>query len=202
VEEINFDARIISATNIDLNQAVKEGKFRADLFYRLNVLPILSPPLRERGDDIILLANHFMTEMDRKFNRQFERISDDAIKIFKSYSFPGNVRELRNMIERILLIYDEKVILPQHLPFEVRGVHIGKTKGGIFNPLPFDSFIEFERNGVDFNFLIEETLSQLRKSVIGRALKLTDGNRRKAAKLLKISRSALGRHLKYLERIK
>jgi two-component system response regulator AtoC len=200
VEEINFDARIISATNIDLSQAVREGKFRADLYYRLHVLPILIPPLRERGDDIILLANHFMKEMDKKFYRQFERISDDAIKILRNYSFPGNVRELRNMIERILLIYDEKVILPQHLPFEVRETHTGKTKGRILNRLPFDSLIEFERNGADFNYLMEDTLNQLRKSVIGRALKLTDGNKRKAAKLLRLSRSALGRHLKYLER--
>jgi DNA-binding NtrC family response regulator len=200
VEEINFDAGIISATNIDLSQAVKEGKFRADLYYRLNVLPIVIPPLRERGDDIVLLANHFMKEMDRKFNRQFEMISDDAIKILRNYSFPGNVRELRNMIERILLIYDEKVILPQYLPFEVRGAHTGKTNGRILNQLPFDSLIEFERNGADFNYLMEDTLNQLRKSVIGRALKLADGNKRKAAKLLKLSRSALGRHLKYLER--
>jgi two-component system response regulator AtoC len=201
-EKIDFNARIISSTNIDLDQAVKEGKFRADLYYRLNVLPILIPPLRERGDDVVLLANHFMKELSRKFNRRFDKISDDSIEILKRYSFPGNVRELKNMIERVLLIYDEKTILPKHLPFEIRKVDREGPQLGVDKGWCFDSIVAFGREGVDFNSAMASALNQVRRRAIDRAMELTDGNKRKAAKLLRLSRSALGRHMKHFEKIR
>lgn len=113
------DVRIISATNRDIDKAVTEGKFREDLLYRINVVTIKLPSLRERGDDIRLLAEHFTVKFGAEMGKKTRSLSDDALKIFSSYHWPGNVRELQNVLERAVLISDEEVIGPQHLPKSV-----------------------------------------------------------------------------------
>ena len=112
-KQINVDVRIVAATNKDLEQGITEGGFRDDLYYRLNVVQIVSPPLRERQDDVLLLSKHFINEFNRDFNKSVTKIHPDAEKLLLSYSWPGNVRELRNVLERAILLESEDVLLPQ-----------------------------------------------------------------------------------------
>lgn len=114
---IPLGSRIISATNSDLESAVEKGLFRRDLFYRINVVKLEVPPLRERPDDILLLAEHFISIYNGKFGKRFLEISSEAKTLLMRYTWPGNVRELRNVIERIILLENENIILPGHLPF-------------------------------------------------------------------------------------
>jgi Nif-specific regulatory protein len=111
-----IDARIITATNRDLETAVKNGSFRQDLYYRINVFPIWLPPLRERRDDILLLANYFVQKYAKQMNKQIHRISTPAINMMITYHWPGNVRELENCIEYAVLLSDDGVIAGHHLP--------------------------------------------------------------------------------------
>lgn len=115
---IHADVRILCATNIDIESKVKEGKFREDLFYRLNVFPINLPPLRERKDDIYLLANYFLNRLVHKFPNKNLALSDQAIKVLEESSWPGNVRELQNTLERAVILSGNGLILPVHLVFE------------------------------------------------------------------------------------
>jgi len=114
---IPLGSRIISATNSDLENAVKKGLFRGDLFYRINVVKLDVPSLRERPDDILLLAEHFISIYNGNFGKRFLEISSEAKALLMRYTWPGNVRELRNVIERIILLENENIILPEHLPF-------------------------------------------------------------------------------------
>lgn len=115
---ISIDVRIIAATNLDLNQAVKDGKFREDLFYRINILPIYIPPLRERKEDIPLLINEFIVKINDEYGRNIGSISDEAVKLLMDYNWPGNVRELENVIGRsiINMNFNEQIIKKEHLP--------------------------------------------------------------------------------------
>ncbi|MDX9703427.1 MAG: sigma-54 dependent transcriptional regulator [Candidatus Auribacterota bacterium] len=114
-KQINVDVRIVAATNKDLEQAIGEGLFREDLYYRLNVVQVTCPPLRERHDDVLLLTRHFIDEFNRDFKKSVTKIHPDAEKLLLSYSWPGNVRELRNVLERAILLESEDVLLPQDL---------------------------------------------------------------------------------------
>ncbi len=109
---LTFDARIIAATNKDLHQEVAEGRFRRDLFYRLNVLPITVPPLRERAEDISLLAEHYLTYFRREYGRPKVKLTADATRLLTRASWPGNVRELRNVIERLVIMAVDDAIGP------------------------------------------------------------------------------------------
>jgi DNA-binding NtrC family response regulator len=113
----HLSARIIAATNSDLEKAVEEGQFRRDLFFRLNVVRILVPPLRERVEDIIPLTEHFMYYYNQKYGKEFSKISPEARKVLLEHAWPGNVRELRNAMERIILLESGQIILPEHLSF-------------------------------------------------------------------------------------
>jgi len=115
---INVDVRIISATNINLKNAVKEGRFRDDLYYRLYVIPIYIPPLRDRKEDMSLLVNNLIRKLNQDFGRNVKGILPEALDILSSYSWPGNVRELENVIERavINMKLNEELILPKHIP--------------------------------------------------------------------------------------
>ncbi|MCX7781992.1 MAG: sigma 54-interacting transcriptional regulator, partial [Negativicutes bacterium] len=115
-EVIKVNVRVITATNRDLEKFVKEGKFREDLYYRLNVFPIFIPPLRERKTDILELANHFVEKFSRENNKYVKRISTPAIDMLMSYHWPGNVRELENIIERAVILTTDDVIHGHHLP--------------------------------------------------------------------------------------
>jgi two-component system response regulator PilR (NtrC family) len=114
-EDVKVDVRIISATNQDLAQKVKNGGFREDLYYRLNVIPVEIPPLRERNEDIPLLANYFIEKYSKKFEKEIKKISPYAIQLLMKYPFPGNVRELENIIERSVALETTNIILPENL---------------------------------------------------------------------------------------
>jgi transcriptional regulator with GAF, ATPase, and Fis domain len=115
---IKVDARVISATNRDLEKAIEEGRFREDLYYRLNVFPINIPPLRERTDDIPILVGHFVNKYNTKIGRQVERISQEIMDRFMAYNWPGNVRELENVIERAVVISSGSQLEFGKLPFK------------------------------------------------------------------------------------
>lgn len=169
--EIEVDVRLIAATNHDLQRSVREGRFREDLFYRLNVLPLRLPPLRERGrEEIADMAVRVLLDLRRRIGRGPSRISPDALHVLTQYAWPGNIRELRNVIERILLLAaaaDE--VLPAHLPPEISGGN-GAVTGGAEAEL---------------------TLQEIERRHIARVLAHHDGNRSRAARSLGISRATL-----------
>ena len=112
-EEIEIDTRIIAATNTDLQMAIKDGKFREDLYFRISVINIELPPLRERGDDILLLANSFLIRFNYANKKNIKGFSPEAIKLLESYEWPGNVRELENKVQRAVVMTDDQIIKPQ-----------------------------------------------------------------------------------------
>jgi two-component system response regulator AtoC len=168
---IKIDVRIISATNSDLQEAVQQGQFREDLYYRLNVVPIHLPPLRERKEDIPLIANHFLNIYNQKFNKNIKGFTSHAMKILQEYYWPGNVRELQNIIERVVVLAkDENVISHQHLPLDLLIL-----KGKI------------DTEGIT----LREARNQFEKQFILHVLERVNWNQLKAAKLLDIHRNTL-----------
>jgi DNA-binding NtrC family response regulator len=117
IEKIAINVRIVSATNRDLKKEIQEGRFREDLFYRLNVVSIHLPPLRKRREDVPLLSEHFLDKFRAETNKKIERISPPALKLMMDYDWPGNVRELENAIERAVVVGKKNEILPEDLPF-------------------------------------------------------------------------------------
>ena len=162
---IPIDVRILAISNIDLETAVRQGTFREDLFYRLNVIPLTIPPLRERKGDIPLLANHFLKQYASKNKKQMNRISEQTISLFLKYDWKGNVRELENTIERALLLGSGEVLLPKHL------------------------FLEGTRARGDSRFGLKVGLSlkEMERQLIIQTLKDVNDNRTHAAKILGIS---------------
>ncbi|SNR77561.1 sigma-54-dependent transcriptional regulator [Desulfurobacterium atlanticum] len=116
VERINVDVRVISATNKNLEKAIEDGSFREDLYYRLNVIPIHVPPLRERGNDILLLADYFLSKFSADYKREKIKLSESVKEIFLTYHWPGNIRELKNLIERLVILAKKEIIEPEDLP--------------------------------------------------------------------------------------
>ncbi|HEX7119595.1 MAG TPA: sigma-54 dependent transcriptional regulator [Longimicrobiales bacterium] len=174
---IRVDVRVVAATNRDLRQAVAEGRFREDLYYRLAVAVIHLPPLRERGDDIPLLAAHFAAMFASRDNRRIHAIAADTLDVLKRYSWPGNVRELKNVIERAVLVADGSVLLPRHLPPEVRDErHWQPAADGWLA----DGLLPLE---------------ELEYRYIRHTLELTGGHLARAAEILGIHRNTLRRKL-------
>ncbi|MEW6455490.1 MAG: sigma-54 dependent transcriptional regulator [Acidobacteriota bacterium] len=173
VKEIKVDVRVIVATNTSLKELVKEGKFREDLFYRLNVFNIWIPPLRMRKEDIPLLAEYFIEKLVPPGGEK-KKLSDEVLKIFNNYSWPGNVRELRNIIERLLIISKNEVISASDLPSDL-----------------------IEENRESFLFLKEDvSLKEMEKKYISYLLNRFGGNRRQVADVLGISERNLYRKIK------
>lgn len=175
-EDIEVDVRIIAATNRNLKEAIDNKEFRSDLYYRLNVLLIQVPPLRERKDDIAILANHFLAHFNQKFQKHIEKISDDAMAILTSYKWPGNVRELKNSIERICILHQGNLIEAHNLPEELLSHHIQDSEED--SP---------ELSGSD-EFDFEDIIRKTEVSLLKKAYLQSGKNSSKAARLLKIPR--------------
>ena len=181
-ETIKTDARIIAATHRDLEEEVQKGNFREDLFYRLYVIPILLPTLKERRDDIPYLVSYFLEEFRRKKEDIPTKISDKAMKILVNYSWPGNVRELRNLIERMVVLNEGEEILPEDLPEKLRRESGRQTPQGL----------EVNGEGISFSTAV----SEFEKALIISALEKTNWVKNKAAQLLKIKRTTLVEKIK------
>ena len=169
-----IDVRIIAATSKNLEESVQNGTFREDLFYRLNVLVIKLPPLKERLEDIPLLSLHFINKFNSKLDKDIIGISPGALSLLMEHNWPGNVRELENIIERAVLLSEKKIILPENLPSEL-GAKTGSAR--------MDDFFG--------GFSFKKAQKIMEKRLISRALESTGGNRTKAAKLLEISHPSL-----------
>ncbi len=171
---VPVDVRIISATNRNLETWVREGLFREDLYYRLNVIAIIMPPLRERPEDIPILAQYFLGRFAVDHGKTIEGFSDDALAQLKAYAYPGNVRELENIIEQCVALESGSQIEKEALPDRVRGTFVAP---GVKGPK------DFPAEGVD----LEEVLESCERDLLWGALKKTHGVKKEAAKLLKIS---------------
>ena len=169
------DVRIVAASNTDLSKLVIEGKFREDLFYRINVASIRIPPLRERSSDILPLTKYFMQKYNEEFHKKTQNISKGVEDFLGSYNWPGNVRELKNVIERAMILVEEETLLMEHLPIEILG-QASKQGGAIEG-------IRIPPEGI--------SMEKVEEALVRQALKMTNGNQTKAAKLLDISRDAL-----------
>jgi DNA-binding NtrC family response regulator len=176
LRERRIHARIIAATNRDLEAAVRAGQFRQDLYYRLKVLTIELPPLRERGEDVVLLANHVLKKLTHKYSLPERRFTETGLDALRTYRWPGNVRELAHVVERALLVSDEREIGPSALGLEISSVPIRVGSDGLLA-------MEFPKSGVD--------LEEIERQLIERALALTEGNVTEAARKLGIGREAL-----------
>ncbi len=176
---INVDVRIVSATNKDLKTLVNEGLFREDLFYRVNVFPIRVPPLRERIDDIPGLVKHFVEKYSKKTGRKPPQMDKGSLELMKKYSWPGNIRELENVIERLLILCSENAISPKYLPEEIKNP-------GNENEMYLDrakTLPEINSEGIN----IEKIMMNIEKNYLLKALDKTGGKKTKAAELLNIS---------------
>jgi DNA-binding NtrC family response regulator len=180
--------RIIAATNLDLQKWVEAKRFREDLFYRLNVFPIHLAPLRERPEDATALVKYFLLECGKRFGKEFQEISAQAEAILASYSWPGNVREVRNIVERICIMYDARVLDVEHLPKELTTEIPSEDHRWQFDlPIPW--------SGID----LEEVVDQFSSYLIRKAIKMANGNISKAAKLLGTPRGTLRYKLEKLD---
>ena len=178
-EETSVDTRVIAATNRDLASMVSAGTFREDLYYRISVIPIELPPLRERSEDISELANHFVEKFCAPTGRKLG-VSENAMRLLERYSWPGNVRELEHTIERAVALEHTSMIEPERLPEKITN----------YNPYRVAEAMEFPEEGIN----ITAHLDQLEKSYLVEALRRTSGNQTNAAELLKLSVRSL-RHL-------
>jgi len=194
-ENIPVDVRFIFATNRDLGRMVSEGHFREDLYYRISVVPVVLPPLREREEDILLLARHYIEEFNRKFNRRVQGFTVDAEKLLLQYAWPGNVRELKNIIERIMILQNVGTLITgEELPGE-----INRSSGRILLTPPMDLIPELNGNPIHYRKLLLHITSQVKERILKKAIELSGGNKSEAARRLGISRYALLRELKKLE---
>lgn len=189
METIKIDVRIVAATNCDLRQMVEDGRFREDLYYRLHVINIVLPPLRERKDDIPLLAQHFLERLGQDTpERGRVTLSQDAQQTLMAFDWPGNVRQLENVIERAFALSPGRTqITGLDLPDEVR------DSGTMLNPTE----VIFPDHGIEMDRLV----SDFEHTLIRRALERTGGNKRLAADLLHVKRTTLIEKLKRLERV-
>lgn len=180
-KEIVVDVRVIAATNRDIEKAIADGQFRSDLMYRLNVIPIYLPALCERGEDVRLLANHFVAQFSKEFRKLIVMIEDDAYTKLMGYHWPGNVRELRNVLERaVLLCLGEKVT--------TEDIVLGPRAAN--GSAPKDGQVSIPKDGLD--------LRELEATLLKQALERTNNNQSKAAKLLNLSRDAFRYRLEKL----
>jgi len=207
VKDIGVDVRVIAASNRDLEQGVRDGTFRQDLFYRLSIIPIFMPPLRRRKEDILPLVEFFIERYNFRFRKNLKGITQETQDLLLQYDWPGNVRELKNAVERAMILEEAEYIRPTYLPIQVTGQPQGyenalpasppggevvespsvvTTTAATWRPLPSGRMIpvlELPKPGT--------SLEEVERELVGLALKQTGGNQTHAAKLLDISRDAL-----------
>jgi transcriptional regulator with PAS, ATPase and Fis domain len=172
------DFRLIAATNEDLNKCVEEGRFRKDLYYRLNVIPIQISPLRERKEDIPIVAEHLIQILNKELGTDVTKISPEVLEVLENYDWPGNVRELANILERILYAIDGNTIQLHHLPMFLQSLREGPSK---LQPT-----------------LLKRLKEDTEKEALLHAIRIAKDNKNKAAKLLGIHRTALYKKMKKL----
>jgi len=185
IKTLHVDVRLIAATNRDLKALIADGRFREDLFYRLAVVPISLPPLRDRKEDIPLLVQHFIGKYNHRLGKHAERVDDEAMQMLLAYSWPGNIRELENLMERSVLFADGPVILGSSLPDALRERTAGAT-------------VPIAPSGASMKEIVRHAQAELEKELISRALEETGGNVTRAAKRLQISRKSLQVKMKEL----
>ena len=174
-QEIQVKVRVIACTNVDMDEAIRANKFREDLFYRLNEIQIQLPALRERGDDVILLAEHFMGEFSQQYGLAPRELSGTSKDLLRKYHWPGNVRELRNAIKRAMIMHDAHILTPEMIPVTARSTEslANQIMGGR------QLVIDVPEDGISFD--------QVEKQVIAHTLELTGWNKNQASRMLKIS---------------
>jgi len=178
-ESIRVDVRIISATNRSLEEMIRKGEFREDLYYRLNVIPLRIPPLRERKEDIVILTRYFIEKYAREFGKGIRNISNYGLELLMDYSFPGNVRELENIIERSVALEQSNIILPENLV--ISGGHSTEQGDGYSNPRPFP----------DQGINLSAEMARFERDMIEKALEKSNGSKTRAAELLQVSFDSL-----------
>jgi DNA-binding NtrC family response regulator len=181
--DISVDIRIVAATNKSIEEEVRMGRFRHDLYFRLKVVAITLPPLRDRGEDVLMLARHFMREFSKKFQKTFQDFTPQATAALLAYPWPGNVRELKNLVERVVLLEEGDFIDAEHLPPEMLGRRVA----------PATAATAAVRDA-----LSPPTLAQIEADHINDVLRLTAGNKSRAARILGISRQGLIEKLRRL----
>jgi transcriptional regulator with GAF, ATPase, and Fis domain len=167
--DIHVDVRVIAATNRNLEEEVRQGKFREDLYYRLNVLPVTLPPLREHPSDIPLLVKYYVDQFNREFRKQVRGATPEALAALAAYTWPGNIRELRNTVERAMLLSDTDWLGPDHFALGARR--------------PMSQALELPDGGVN--------IEELERDLVVQALRRTGGNQTKAATLLGLNRDQI-----------
>ncbi|HKI83970.1 MAG TPA: sigma-54 dependent transcriptional regulator [Candidatus Krumholzibacteria bacterium] len=192
VKDIQVDVRIVSATNRDLIRCVEEGTFREDLYYRLKVIPLHIPPLRERSEDIILLAEHFLRNYAKAFHKRFQRLSPEAKKVLVGYPWPGNIRELKNMMERIALLEDGEELLASQVP--ITG-NERTDEGSLLERIEEVLKGAIPEAGIPYDTLVED----LERTLIEKAFHKAEGNQSLTAKYLNINRDKLRYRMKTFE---
>jgi nitrogen regulation protein NR(I) len=193
IKTIRVDVRLVAATNRDLKKLIAGGTFREDLFYRLNVVPIRLPALRERTTDIPLLVEHFLVKFNERLKKKVEGTEPDASETLASYPWPGNIRELENVIERAVLFCDTAKVRASDLPPEIRGIQAMANV-----PLPEADLQAALAGEGGLKEHVKVAMSRLERELVSRALQQTTGNVTHAARLLKISRKGLQLKMKEL----
>jgi two-component system, NtrC family, response regulator AtoC len=193
VRDMQVDVRVIAASNRDLERAVRDGNFRQDLYYRLAIISIFIPPLRERKEDVLPLVQFFLDHYNRKFRKSVRGITDETQRLLLNYEWPGNVRELKNAIERAMILEEDPMLRPAYMPFSVAQPHAGVTAfehtsspAAGTQPLPGGRWLP--------SLAIPEggtSLEEVERTFVELALRQSEGNQTHAARLLDISRDAL-----------
>ena len=193
IKTLRVDVRVVAATNSDLKKEITAGTFREDLYYRLNVVPIRLPPLRERAEDVPLLVTHFLSKLNERLGKQISSVSSEAEGLLRAYPWHGNIRELENVMERAVLFCDTTEVAAGDLPMEVRNTEPGPTL-----PVPTATLAAPLSGSDGLKEQVKAAMSRLERELIVKALRQTGGNVTHAARLLKISRKGLQLKMKEL----
>ena len=199
--DVKVNCWVLAATNQDLEQCVKEGRFREDLYYRLNIIRIFIPPLRERREDIAVLIDHFAEQFAEKIERPLFDFNDAARQFLNDYSWPGNVRELKNTVERLMILGDWRTVKEELLARETRQIdgHELTTQPATTQPIEQEVPPEPKKRFPSLKEVKKKAVQKAEGKLISEVLKETDWNRKRAAKLLQISYKALLYKIKELE---